>query len=72
MFEKVSMSHPDIKLFKITADYRPLNDKSPTYYVHGYSDNHAKKRFESCFVWLKVYKSEECEEKTGMWISLDR
>lgn len=50
------------KYYRITADYRPNNQKKPTY-DFCVKDNVTKKQmkeyFQSVFSWLKVYSIEE-------------
>lgn len=45
-------------VYKITADYRPLNKKKPSYYIYADSAKNAKLKFEKTFTWLKVYNVE--------------
>ena len=57
-------------LYKITADYRPRNPKSPTYYLYADSKKEAKQIFEGVATWLDVYEVVECpnEIAAGMHV----
>lgn len=56
------MTNTKIRMYKITADYRPNNPSKPCYYVYGRSKKEAKERFSSLISWLKVYNVELVEE----------
>lgn len=51
-----------VKLFEITADYRPNNPNKPVYYVLADCKKEAKKRFNNIISWLKVYSIIEIDE----------
>lgn len=51
-----------MKIFEITADYRPSNSNKPKYYVAVENKKSAKTKFENAFSWLKVYQVDEVDE----------
>ena len=51
-----------VKLYEITADYRPNNPNKPKYYVRAKNKSEAKKRFDNKIGWLKIYSVHECSE----------
>ena len=53
------ISSKKLRLYKITADYRPHNINKPKYYVVGKTAKEAKEKFNNRITWLKIY---ECEE----------
>lgn len=53
-----------MKLYKITADYRPHNPNKPHYYVYGKTEKEAKRRFNALISWLKVYEIDEVDDLT--------
>lgn len=54
-----------MKLYEITADYRPNNPDKPKYYVYGENKIEAKQRFSKCISWLKIYEVTELDEATA-------
>lgn len=64
-----------MSFYIITADYRPKNPNKPTYIVRAKNKRDAKKRFESTYSWLKVYRVEETskiyEEKDAILLDKD-
>lgn len=62
---KLDGKFEDIKLFKIHADYRPLNMQKTTnyYYVYGWKKSQVGKYFRNKAPWLKVFNIEVCTDK---------
>ncbi len=60
-----------MKLFRITADYRPKNDHKPQYYVYGEDKNKAKTRFNSLVPWLTIYGVDELTDEEAQTIGAD-
>ena len=60
-----------MKLFEITADYRPSNPNKPKYYVSCIDKSQARRMFMQKISWLKIYKLEEItdDEKIKQIIS---
>ena len=52
-----------IKIYAVTADYRPKNPKKPIYYVLGNNKKEAKKRFSNVISWLKIYDIRELNQE---------
>lgn len=54
-----------LKIYKITADYRPSNPNKPHYYV-GVDSNltikQVKERFSNVISWLKIYECRPVED----------
>lgn len=48
-----------MKLFEVTADYRPSNTNKPKYYVSCIDKSQARRMFMQKISWLKIYKIEE-------------
>ena len=59
---KLDGKFEDIKLFKIHADYRPLNMQKTTnyYYVYGWKKSEVYKYFKNKVSWLKIFNIEVC------------
>ena len=59
---KLDGKFEDIKLFKIHADYRPLNMQKTTnyYYVYGWKKSEVCKYFKNKVSWLKIFNIEVC------------
>ena len=59
---KLDGNFEDIKLFKIHADYRPLNMQKTTnyYYVYGWKKSQVGKYFRNKAPWLKIFNIEMC------------
>ena len=62
---KLSGNFEDIKLFKIHADYRPLNMQKTTnyYYVYGWKKSEVGKYFRNKAPWLKIFGVEVCSDE---------
>lgn len=62
---KLSGNFEDIKLFKIHADYRPLNMQKTTnyYYVYGWKKSEVGKYFRNKVPWLKIFNIEVCSDE---------
>lgn len=62
---KLDGKFEDIKLFKIHADYRPLNMQKTTnyYYVYGWKKSQVGKFFRNKAPWLKVFNIEVCTDE---------
>ena len=62
---KLDGNFEDIKLFKIHADYRPLNMQKTTnyYYVYGWRKSDVGKYFKKKVSWLKVFNIEVCTDE---------
>lgn len=60
-----------MKLFEVTADYRPSNLNKPKYYVSCIDKSQARRIFMQTISWLKIYKLEEItdDEKIRQIIS---
>ena len=58
-----------MKLYEITADYRPSNPNKPKYYVYGKNKTESKQRFSKYISWLKIYGVTELDEVTTEKIS---
>lgn len=52
----------EIKLYEITADYRPNNPNKPHYYVRAKNKPEATSKFCNKLCWLKIYQIKECDE----------
>lgn len=52
-----------MKVYRITADYRPLKPCSPHpyYYVKASTKSSAKKLFKDKFSWLEIYEVKEVD-----------
>ena len=48
-----------MKLFEVTADYRPYNSNKPKYYVNCIDKSQARRIFLSNIDWLKIYEIKE-------------
>ena len=48
-----------MKLFEVTADYRPSNQNKPKYYVSCVDKSQARRMFMQKISWLKIYEVEE-------------
>ena len=57
-----------MKLYAITADYRPNNPKKPVYYVKAKNKLEAKRKFEFYCSWLKVYEVKKLAEEDAQKI----
>lgn len=62
---KLDGKFEDIKLFKIHADYRPLNMQKTTnyYYVYGWKKSQVGKYFKNKVSWLKIFNIEVCSNE---------
>ena len=62
---KLDGKFEDIKLFKIHADYRPLNMQKTTnyYYVYAWKKSEAARYFTNKASWLKIFNIEICTDK---------
>ena len=62
---KLDGKFEDIKLFKIHADYRPLNMQKTTnyYYVYGWKKSQVGKFFRNKAPWLKIFNIEMCDDE---------
>ncbi len=65
------MKNKDIKLYKITADYRKDNPKKPQYYVWGRTKKEAKDRFNNLISCLKIYDVEVCDDSVVIKITAE-
>ena len=65
MTVKLDGKFEDIKLFKIHADYRPLNMQKTTnyYYVYGWKKSQIGKYFKKKVSWLKIFSIEVCSDE---------
>ena len=66
------MRERNLKLYKVSADYRKDRIHHPMYYVFGGSAKFAKARFQQRVTWLMVYAVQECtaaevEEVLNHW-----
>lgn len=52
------MINEEIKLYRITADYRKNNPNKPRYYVRARNTKEAKSRFKNRISWLDIYGVE--------------
>lgn len=62
---KLNGKFEDIKLFKIHADYRPLNMQKTTnyYYVYGWKKSEVGKYLRNKAPWLKIFGIEVCSDE---------
>ena len=60
---KIILRDEDYKVFKIYADYQPV-EPHPSYYMLGRTKKHIKSYFENRYTWLKVYSIEEIDYKS--------
>lgn len=59
------MSSNEVKLYKVTADYRKNNPNKPHYYVRAKTKKEAKERFKNIISWLDIYNVEVCEDSAA-------
>lgn len=55
------MADNKLHVYIVTADYRPDNDKKPTYRCAAANKTTCRRKFEHIFCWLKVYSVENAE-----------
>lgn len=65
MTVKLDGKFEDVKLFKIHADYRPLNIQKTTnyYYVCGWKKSQVGKYFKNKAPWLKIFNIAVCSDE---------
>ena len=65
MAVKLNGKFEDIKLFKIHADYRPLNMQKTTnyYYVYRWKKSEVGKYFRNKALWLKIFNITVCADE---------
>lgn len=56
------MPSNEVKLYKVTADYRKHNPDKPHYYVRAKTKIEAKERFKNTISWLDIYNVEVCDD----------
>lgn len=56
------MSSNEVKLYKVTADYRKHNPDKPHYYVRAKTKKEAKEKFKNTISWLDIYNVEVCDD----------
>lgn len=59
------MLNNKVKLYMVTADYRPSNPNKPHYYVGAETKKEAKDIFKSIISWLDIYNVEVCEDSVA-------
>lgn len=59
------MSSNEIRMYKVTADYRKNNPNKPHYYVMARNQKEAKNRFKNRINWLDIYNVEVCEDSVA-------
>lgn len=52
-----------MRLFKIIADYRPVNGHNPQYYILENNKSNAQRKFSSKFSYMKIYEIKEVLDK---------
>lgn len=56
------MPSNEVKLYKVTADYRKHNPDKPHYYVRAKTKKEAKEKFKNTISWLDIYNVEVCDD----------
>ena len=56
------MSSDEVKIYKVTADYRKNNPNKPHYYVVARNQKEARDRFKNRISWLDIHDVEVCED----------
>jgi len=57
-----------MRLYEVTADYRPANPNKPKYYVVADNKKDAKAKFSAVISWLKIYAVELVNEEFADYI----
>lgn len=53
-----------LRMYEVTADYRPENESPPKYYVTADNKKEARQKFKAKISWLKILSCEEVTDQT--------